>query len=101
MLMRLLRIEGNSLEPEYHEGDFVFISRIPFMFAPLKPGDVIVFNHLLFGVMIKRVERIEAELGEIYVVGTHPDSMDSRRFGAIRGRDVLGKVIWHIVKKWV
>jgi hypothetical protein len=32
----------------------------------------------------------------LFVVGYHPDSVDSRQFGAVLPQTILGKVIWHI-----
>jgi len=97
----LLKVEGSSLEPDFSEGDFVLVSKIPFFFRPVQPGDVIVFNHVLYQTMIKYVERFEPETGEIFVIGTNPESIDSRIFGPIRLRSVLGKVIWHFRRKRV
>ncbi len=100
-MLYLLKVEGDSLEPAFVEGDFVLVSKIPFFFRPLRPGDVIVFNHLLYQTMIKYVERFEPAAGEVFVVGTNPASIDSHTFGPIRLGAVLGKVIWHIHKKRV
>jgi len=100
-MLYLLKVEGSSLEPDFVEGDFVLVSKIPFFFRPVRPGDVIVFNHMLYQTMIKYVERFEPETGEVFVVGTNPGSIDSRIFGPIRLSAVMGKVIWHIPKKRV
>jgi len=97
----LLKVEGSSLEPDFYEGDFVLVSKIPFFFRPVRPGDVIVFNHPLYQTMIKYVERFDLESGTVFVVGTNPESIDSRVFGSIRLGAVLGKVIWHIHRKRV
>ena len=100
-MFHLLKVEGSSLEPGFIEGDFVLVSKIPFFFRPIRSGDVVVFNHVLYRTMIKYVERFEAETGDVFVVGTNPASIDSRSFGPIHLRAVLGKVIWHIRKKRV
>ena len=100
-MFSLLKVEGSSLEPGYKEGDFVLVSKIPFFFRPVRPGDVIVFKHVLYQTMIKYVERFEPATGEVYVVGTHPGSIDSRSFGPIHLQAIVGKVIWHISKKRV
>jgi len=79
----------------------VLVSKIPFFFRPIHGGDVIVFNHPLYQTMIKYVEHFEPETGEVFVVGSHPASIDSHTFGPIRLGAVVGKVIWHIRKKRV
>ena len=96
-MFKLLKVSGDSLSPAFQEGDFVVIAKIPLFFnQPLRPGDVVVFNHPIFGTMIKLVEKVFPEKNELFVVGTHQDSIDSRRFGPITIQSVLGKVIWHI-----
>jgi signal peptidase I len=97
-MIRLLRVTGNSLAPTYEEGDFVVIATIPFLFGGIRPGDMVVFRHRAYGTMIKQAQRILPDADEIHVMGTRIDSVDSRNFGPISKRDVLGKVVWHIKK---
>ncbi len=98
-MLKLLKVSGDSLSPAYEEGDFVVIAKIP-LFFNLRPkrGDVVVFDHPIFGTMIKQVEKIDTEKDELFVIGTHQNSVDSRRFGPIPAQSVLGTVIWHIKK---
>ncbi len=97
-MLKLLKVRGDSLSPLFQEGDFVLIAKMPLFFASLKPGDVVVFRRPESGFMIKIVESVNLARDEIYVIGTSEYSVDSRRFGAIHRRDLLGKVIWHIQK---
>jgi len=96
-MLRLLKVTGNSLTPEYQEGDFVFISKIPFLFVQPSPGDIIAFHQPGYGFLIKRIQQVASD-GSLNVVGTQPESIDSRIFGSIKREDLLGKVIWHIRK---
>jgi signal peptidase I len=95
-MLNLLKVSGDSLAPAYQEGDFVVVSKIPFFLGTLRRGDVIVFKHPVYGTMMKKVERVVPDRDEIYVVGTHGNSVDSRQFGAISTKALVGKVIWHI-----
>jgi signal peptidase I len=97
-MLKLLRVAGNSLLPVFQDGDFVLVSKIPYLFAPVRTGDVIAFRHPTYGTMIKQVQSVRLDKDEIHVIGTHIYSVDSRRFGPIHINDVLGKVIWHIKK---
>ena len=97
-MLRLLKISGNSLEPEYIEGDFVLVSKIPFLHSHPRPGDVVAFLHHEHGTMIKQVQSVSGDGRSLFVVGTHPLSVDSRHFGPIASHSVLGKVIWHVKK---
>ncbi len=94
---KLLKIVGDSLTPGYQHGDFVLVSKIPFLLHPPSPGDVIAFHQPGYGLLIKLIQSVNAD-GEFYVIGTQPESIDSRVFGAVRQKDMIGKVVWHIRK---
>lgn len=97
-MLKVLKVTGASLSPAFREGDFVIVAKIPFFINKINPGDIVVFNHHAHGIMIKKVERVVPEKDEVYVIGTREDSLDSRRFGPISQKAVIGKVIWHIKK---
>jgi signal peptidase I len=94
-MFRLLKVRGESLAPEYLHGDFVLVSKIPFLLSPPSPGDVIAFHQPGYGLLIKRIQN-STENGAVNVIGDHQESVDSRVFGPVRKKDILGKVIWHI-----
>ena len=95
-MCRLLRVTGESLFPVYNEGDFVLISKIPFSFNAIRPGDVVVFRHPVYGIMIKRVAQISPDRKLYTVLGSHELSVDSRQFGPVERQAMLGKVLWRI-----
>lgn len=95
-MLRFVKILDNSLLPEYQEGDYVLIGKIPLFLDSLSRGDVVVFKHPLYGMMIKKVGCVAGDGNQIYVIGTHENSVDSRQFGAVRKDALIGKVIWHI-----
>ena len=96
-MVRILRIEGCSLEPDFRDGDYVLVSKIPLLIRPARQGDVVAFRKLPYGLLIKRVEYLTPQ-GELFVLGTHAASVDSLQFGPIRRQDLLGKVIGHVKK---
>jgi signal peptidase I len=96
-MLRILKVRGDSLAPEFQQGDFVLVSKIPFLFVPPSPRDVIAFHQPGYGLLIKRIQDINPD-GGINVIGDHPESVDSRVFGAIRREDMIGKVVWHVRK---
>ncbi len=95
-MIQILKVTGESLSPFFVEGDFVVVSKIPFVLRKIKAGDIVVFRHPVYGTMIKKVEQISPDGEEIFVLGTHPESTDSRQFGPLRRSQLTGKVIWHI-----
>jgi len=97
-MFRLLKVTGESLSPLYKEGDFVVIATLPFFLRRLRQGDIIVFQHSLYGTLIKIVERVLPAEDAVYVIGTSEESLDSRRLGPISQSAIKGKVLWHIAK---
>ena len=97
----MLKVTGESLSPFFVQGDYVLVVKIPFVMRRLKPGDVIVFRHPAYGVMIKRLERLSENGEEFFVLGSHPESNDSRSFGSIPRRWVQGRVIWRLARSSV
>jgi signal peptidase I len=95
VIFEIFKVRGASLAPEYRDGDFVVASALPIFFRPPRVGQVIVFQHAVYGRLIKRVERIEPR-GQIVVAGSGAGSIDSRTFGPIGRQAVRGVVLWHI-----
>jgi nickel-type superoxide dismutase maturation protease len=94
----MLKVTGESLSPFFVHGDYVLVVKLGFVLRRLKAGDIVVFRHPAYGVMIKRLERLSPDGEELYVLGSHPDSNDSRRFGPVSRRWVIGKVMWRIAR---
>ena len=86
------------MSPDYKNGDFVLIVTFRFFLNRLKTGDTIIFNHQLYGTLIKRIASFDPKTAEVYVEGNRSDSLDSRRLGTIRRDAVRGKVIAHFPK---
>ena len=95
-MIRLLKVTGDSMSPDFQDGDFVALATAPFFLKRLKVGDTIIFDHKLYGTLIKRIAYFDPETSDAYVEGTSSDSLDSRRLGTIRREAIKGKVIAHI-----
>lgn len=96
-MIGIWRIDGNSLSPGVEDGEFVVALRFPLLYR-LRLGDRVIFRHPQYGVLVKEVKAIDDEHQTVWVEGTQPNSVDSRTFGAIHRKTLLGKVIWHIRK---
>jgi nickel-type superoxide dismutase maturation protease len=94
-MLRIIRVVGESMSPEITDGDYVAMVTSPRFLHRLRPGDVIVFRHPIWGRLIKRIARHEPGLG-YYVIGANSESLDSRKLGYIPQEAIEGKVIWHI-----
>ncbi len=97
--IKIIRVTGNSLLPEYHPNDFVFVNTHPFFLKNIRKNDILIFQHPQHGTLIKKAKWITENGRKIFVTGTHPESIDSHDFGAISRETVTGKVFWHIKKK--
>ena len=95
-MFKLVKITGDSLTPEYKPGDYVITTTLSFILRALKTGDIVVFKHPVYGTMVKRIQSIDIHAGELFVIGAHPQSTDSRTFGPIPKSWLTGKVLWHI-----
>jgi len=95
-MISFYKVTGDSLDPIYRSGDYVLLLKFPWVINSIRPGDVVVFQQIAYGMMIKIVETIEPDSGLISVVGANPDSTDSRQFGPIHRSDLIGKAFWHI-----
>lgn len=93
--MKIIKIDGHSLEPVYQEGDYVLVSNLPLLLRGVRPGDVVVFDHPHDGRVIKLIDHLEDGGRSAFVLGLHPNSIDSRAYGAIPLNLIGGKVIWH------
>ena len=97
-MLRIHKVTGDSMSPDFQEGDFVVLTTLPFILKRIKIGDIIIFEHKLYGTLIKRIASFDLETAEAYVEGTQSDSLDSRRLGTIRRENIRGKVIAHFPK---
>ena len=98
-MVRLLKIRGDSLWPDFSEGDYVLALGVPVPVRKIKAGDVIVFHQPGYGTLIKRVKRVLGDGQAFEVRGTQVYSTDSRNFGSVLREHVSGKIIWHIRRK--
>jgi hypothetical protein len=102
-MLQILAVSGDSLAPDYDDGDFVVILKIPIVLGQplgwgpfrLRPGDAVVF-HRAAQRLIKTIDHLGPGPDELFVLGRHPLSVDSRQFGPLRRTEVDGKVILHV-----
>lgn len=93
-MIKWYRVSENSLVPLLYPGDYVLVVKSPL--ALIRAGDLVVLNHPVYGTLIKQVELIDRALDEVFVVGLSSSSIDSRSFGPVSSRCLLGRVIWKV-----
>lgn len=79
--------------PTFREDDAVLVNRLSYFLSKPKIGDLIVLKRGQY--MIKRIEKIREN--EFFVVGDNKkESTDSREFGWVSKKEIVGKVILKI-----
>ncbi len=95
-MLKILKVSGFSLEPDFQDGDYVLIARWP-GWGPCV-GQVVALHQPTYGTLLKRVWSVNRTAGTVEVRGQHPHSVDSRSFGPVPMRSLMGRVIWKISK---
>lgn len=87
------KISGNSMTPTLSPSDIVLVNRLSYWFSSPRKNDIVALHDPRDGkILIKRIKKIENK--HYFVQGDNKNSStDSRVFGMIKQRDILGKVI--------
>lgn len=89
--LKRFKIKNQSMEPYLEERSEVLT--FPYFIFKPKVGDVIVFKSIVPPfVFCKRIKKIIGD--ELWVVGDNKNkSIDSRKFGFVDRKNIIGKVI--------
>ncbi len=81
------------MSPTFKSDDMVLVNRLSYLFGKPKIGDLVVLRKKKY--MIKRIKKIKDN--EFFVVGDNKkESTDSRQFGWIRKKEIIGKAFFKI-----
>ena len=92
--LRRFRVEDDSMRPALEPGDYVLVNRWAYKFRPPAKGDLVVVRdpETPQRFLVKRVSDVP-DATQIRVAGDNTDrSRDSRAFGPIAKREIVGKV---------
>lgn len=89
-MLKLFKIKGDSLFPLFKDKQLVVALKSKNI--KLKIGDIVVFYQKDYGLMIKKIQKIQNN--SYYLIGTVPHSIDSRNFGYITKDDIKYKIIF-------
>jgi len=97
-MFRIIKVSGESMSPDFNDGDYVLVSRIPLFFSRVKVNSILVFKSNKYGTLIKKVSRIDRDHGNYFFTGINKNSLTSEKIGAINNQNILGTVILHFKK---
>ncbi|MDE1834388.1 MAG: hypothetical protein KGH64_03565 [Candidatus Micrarchaeota archaeon] len=88
--LKIYRVAERSMEPTIGQGSYILVSS---WYSKPKTNDIIVLRSPESArILVKRVRSVRS--GKLFVVGDNKkESRDSRRFGYVDIRLLLGKVI--------
>jgi len=96
LLLSRFTISGHSMEPSIKNGQTVLVSLIPYLFSKPKINNIVALGERKSGkVFIKRIVKVDRE--KYFVSGDNKkDSVDSKDFGWILKKNIVGKVIYRV-----
>ena len=81
------------MEPEFQDDDTVLVNRLSYFFKKPKIGDVVVLKKEKY--IIKRIKKVKDD--KVFVEGDNKkESIDSRGFGWVDRKRIVGKVVYKI-----
>jgi len=97
-------VNGNSMVPNFHNGDYLIIDEITYQFRKPQIGEVIVFRYPKnpSEFFIKRIAALPGDTingttlaaDEYYVLGDNKSaSLDSRYWGPVKSNLIVGRAI--------
>ena len=95
LTFKIITVCGHSMEPTLTDGEVCIIQT----FCTLEDGDIVVIDtteepNIPVSSIIKRYVANQSNSDEIYVLGDNSErSYDSRKFGKLKRKNVIGKVI--------
>lgn len=83
------------MTPTLKEGSRVVVNRLYYLFTWPQAGDIVAIKKPGSGeVLIKRISRVEGKI--FFVLGDNKkDSIDSRKFGMLEKKDIIGKIVYY------
>ncbi len=86
------------MEPGIHEGQYVIVNRWAYLLRGPSEGDVVVLRHPEEGrALVKRIAEVRSD-GYIVMGDNEEYSVDSRHFGPVPRRLIVGRVLFRVYR---
>lgn len=94
-MLTLYKVTGNSMSPSFNDGDYVCALK---KIKKLKVQQVVLVNHHAYGLIIKRIKKINIH-GQLTLSGDNPhQGVSSEDIGTIEPAQVRAKVLFKIAR---
>ena len=94
-MFRIIKVEGESMSPDYNSGDYVLVSRFPLLLHMVRIDSVLVFKSRKYGILIKKVSEIDKVQKKYFLKGSNQMSLSTEMIGAIDEKSIIGSVLLH------
>ncbi len=106
-----VRVQGNSMEPTYKDGDWLLVTwfrakspgsitkdeSAPFVVIKIRSAVVVELEAQPGIFFVKRVAKIEN--GKYWLSSDNPAGTDSRKWGWVEADEIIGKVLFRYYRK--
>jgi phage repressor protein C with HTH and peptisase S24 domain len=90
------RVSGESMSPELNAGDYVVLCIAPWFVSSPKSGEWLVFDHPIYGSLVKEVVQVNREQNIFLARGLNPQSISTMEMGEMPLAFITGKVLFRI-----
>jgi len=99
MILKLVKVKGDSMSPLFLHGDYLLLTDFPSPTFWMKQGRIIVFNSERYGLLVKRVAKIDKHKKVFWAEGMNPYSVTTEQMGENSFLTVKGTVLWCFQQK--
>ncbi len=93
-MLAIYRVHGESMYPKLSGGDYIIATRF---FFRLKKNDIVVAIHPAYGMLIKRILKIDDN--GYWLAGDNPQSVSTEKMGPVTRNQIIGKQLFSIRRK--
>src|SRR5262245_1754495 len=94
-MLRVVRVDGESMSPTLEDGDFVVALGGP-LAGGHRRGDIVVVDHVRLGLLVKRIAALHPATDQVELAGDGAASCSRESLGRVPRRAILGRAVLRI-----